>query len=278
MQASRRASLPPPPSCSRACRRRWPIRRSPPASSPVLSPMSNRPAAGQHRSRRAERHRPGAGRRFAADRTPEWLERAVAAASAGRRQGRRYRHRTGARRPGRFRRPVHRHEERIRHLYNDYLDEATLLSLAGFLAIVGLLAVTLVPPGASASSCCRCSPAVIAGRRRPAPGRRTAAPAAPDRHAAHRRRRLQLRAVLRPGGGRRPGRCNLVSMAVASLTTAIGFGTLALSNVPVLHAVPPPPSGRARYSPCCWPPFSSAARRAPAFPRVPGHEPAQPVP
>ena len=29
----------------------------------------------------------------------------------------------------------------------------------------------------------------------------------------------------------------LVSMAVANLTTAIGFGTLALSNVPVLHAV-----------------------------------------
>ena len=26
-------------------------------------------------------------------------------------------------------------------------------------------------------------------------------------------------------------------MAVANLTTAIGFGTLALSNVPVLHAV-----------------------------------------
>jgi len=29
----------------------------------------------------------------------------------------------------------------------------------------------------------------------------------------------------------------LVSMAVANLTTAIGFGTLALSKVPVLHAV-----------------------------------------
>ena len=28
-------------------------------------------------------------------------------------------------------------------LYNDYLDEATLLSLAGFVAIVALLAVTL---------------------------------------------------------------------------------------------------------------------------------------
>ena len=29
----------------------------------------------------------------------------------------------------------------------------------------------------------------------------------------------------------------LASMAIANLTTAIGFGTLALSSVPVLHAI-----------------------------------------
>jgi len=36
---------------------------------------------------------------------------------------------------------------------------------------------------------------------------------------------------------RQPDGTTLVSMAVANLTTAIGFGTLALSSVPVLHAI-----------------------------------------
>ena len=84
-------------------------------------------------------------------------------------------------------------------LYNDYLDEGRLLSLAGFLAIVGLLAVTLRSARRlGILSCHRCS--------RPSPWSspactwpaNSAAPAAPDRHAAHRRRRFQLRAVLRP--------------------------------------------------------------------------------
>ena len=121
-------------------------------------------------------------------------------------------------------------------LYNDYLHEAVLLALAGLAAIVALLAVTLRSP------------------------RRLAAVLLPLVLAV-----LLVIAALHLGGGRlhllhlvgmllivavgsnyalffdrAAGQLEpdiLASMAVANLTTAIGFGTLGLSQVPVLHAI-----------------------------------------
>ncbi len=123
-------------------------------------------------------------------------------------------------------------------LYNDYLDEATLLSLAGFVAIVGLLAATLrsarrlgrllLPLLASVAL-------VIAGLHL----------AGEQLHLLHLIGMLLIVAVGsnyalffdHAGQTGELDDATLVSMAVANLTTAIGFGTLALSKVPVLHAV-----------------------------------------
>ncbi|MBP5985896.1 MAG: MMPL family transporter [Azonexus sp.] len=123
-------------------------------------------------------------------------------------------------------------------LYNDYLHEATLLSLAGFGAIVALLAVTLRSPRRLAAVLIPLLIAVIlviaglhlAGERL---------------HLLHLVGMLLIVAVGsnyalffdRAGGTEGLDGTTLASMVVANLTTAIGFGTLALSGVPVLHAV-----------------------------------------
>ena len=123
-------------------------------------------------------------------------------------------------------------------LYNDYLHEAMLLSLAGLLAIVALLAVTLRSPRRLAAVLLPLVLAVlivIAGLH--LLGERL--------HLLHLVGMLLIVAVGsnyalffdRGEGQQRLDPETLASMLVANLTTAIGFGTLALSNVPVLHAV-----------------------------------------
>ena len=122
-------------------------------------------------------------------------------------------------------------------LYNDYLHEATLLSLAGFVAIVGLLAVTLRSArrlGTVLLPLLLAVVLVIAGLH--LAGERL--------HLLHLIGMLLIVAVgsnyvlfFDQSGGAELDDATLVSMAVANLTTAIGFGTLALSKVPVLHAV-----------------------------------------
>ena len=123
-------------------------------------------------------------------------------------------------------------------LYNDYLHEAMLLSLAGLLAIVALLAVTLRSPRRLAAVLLPLVLAVLIviaslhllGERL---------------HLLHLVGMLLIVAVGsnyalffdRGEGQQRLDPETLASMLVANLTTAIGFGTLALSNVPVLHAV-----------------------------------------
>ncbi len=123
-------------------------------------------------------------------------------------------------------------------LYNDYLDEATLLSLAGFAAIVALLAVTLRSArrlGAVLLPLLLAVILVIAGVHL----------GGEQLHLMHLIGMLLIVAVGsnyalffdRAGKENRLDAPTLASMAVANLTTAIGFGTLALSSVPVLHAV-----------------------------------------
>ncbi|HQU79290.1 MAG TPA: MMPL family transporter [Azonexus sp.] len=121
-------------------------------------------------------------------------------------------------------------------LYNDYLHEAVLLALAGLAAIVALLAVTLRSPRRLAAVLLPLVLAVLlviaalhlGGERL---------------HLLHLVGMLLIVAV---GSNyalffdRAAGRLDadtLASMAVANLTTAIGFGTLGLSQVPVLHAI-----------------------------------------
>ncbi|MGB4066088.1 MAG: MMPL family transporter [Azonexus sp.] len=123
-------------------------------------------------------------------------------------------------------------------LYNDYLDEATLLSLAGFFAIVALLAVTLRSVrrlGAVLLPLLLAVILVVAGVHL----------AGEQLHLMHLIGMLLIVAVGsnyalffdRAGNEHRLDPPTLASMAIANLTTAIGFGTLALSSVPVLHAV-----------------------------------------
>ncbi len=123
-------------------------------------------------------------------------------------------------------------------LYNDYLREATLLSFAGFVAIVALLAVTLRSLRRLATVLLPLLISVllvIAGLH--LAGERL--------HLLHLIGMLLIVAVGsnyalffdRTNNGENLESQTLVSMAVANLTTAIGFGTLALSNVPVLHAI-----------------------------------------
>ena len=123
-------------------------------------------------------------------------------------------------------------------LYNDYLHEAMLLSLAGLLAIVALLAVSLRSARRLAAVLLPLVLAVLIviaslhllGERL---------------HLLHLVGMLLIVAVGsnyalffdRGEGGQALDPETLASMLVANLTTAIGFGTLALSQVPVLHAV-----------------------------------------
>lgn len=123
-------------------------------------------------------------------------------------------------------------------LYGDYLDEAIQLSLAGFAAIVLLLAATLRSPRRLAAVLLPLLLAVVfvvaglhlAGARL---------------HLLHLIGLLLIVAVgsnyalffdrLEEGG--RPDPRTLASMLIANLTTVVGFGTLALSTVPVLNAI-----------------------------------------
>lgn len=123
-------------------------------------------------------------------------------------------------------------------LYSGYMDQAVQLSLAGFLAIVLLLALKL----RSTKRMLRVLLALVltvvgviallhlSGARL---------------HLLHLVGMLLIVAVGsnyalffdRAAGGTPLDAATLMSMAVATLTTSIGFGTLALSNVPVLQAI-----------------------------------------
>lgn len=122
-------------------------------------------------------------------------------------------------------------------LYQDYSREATLLALAGFAAIVLLLAIT------------RRSVRRIAALLRPLlltvilvmAGLRLHGETL---HLIHLIGLLLIIAVgsnyalfFDQGSGMADEPGTLSSMALANLTTTIGFGTLALSSVPVLHAI-----------------------------------------
>ena len=123
-------------------------------------------------------------------------------------------------------------------LYNDYLHEAMQLSLAGFLGIVVLLALALRSPrrlGAVLLPLVLAVLIVIAALH--LLGERL--------HLLHLIGMLLIAAVgsnyalffNRAASAQRLEPETLASMLIANLTTAIGFGTLALSEVPVLQAV-----------------------------------------
>jgi predicted exporter len=123
-------------------------------------------------------------------------------------------------------------------LYNDYLHEAMLLSLAGFAAIVALLAVALRSARRLAGVLLPLLLAVVlvtAGIS--VCGQRLQLLhligmlliVAVGSNYALFFDRATVRGAIEPE--------TLASLLVANLTTAIGFGTLALSQVPVLHAV-----------------------------------------
>jgi predicted exporter len=123
-------------------------------------------------------------------------------------------------------------------LYRDYLREAILLSLGGLLAIVLLLAVTLRSPGRLVAVMLPLVLSVllvIAGLS--LLGERL--------HLLHLVGMLLIVAVGSnyalffdsSNDRHRLEAETLASMLIANLTTAIGFGTLALSKVPVLHAL-----------------------------------------
>jgi predicted exporter len=123
-------------------------------------------------------------------------------------------------------------------LYGGYLDEAVTLSLAGLALIVALLAFTLRSPWRLARVLVTLVLTVVfvvagltlAGERL---------------HLLHLIGMLLVVAVGsnyalffdRTASGEALDTPTLMSMVVATLTTAIGFGALAMSSVPVLHAV-----------------------------------------
>lgn len=123
-------------------------------------------------------------------------------------------------------------------LYSGYVDEAVQLSLAGFLAIVLLLALTL-------RSTARWLRVLLALTLTVAGVIALLHLAGVRLHLLHLVGMLLIVAVGsnyalffdRAAGGEPLDTATLMSMAVATLTTAIGFGTLALSNVPVLQAI-----------------------------------------
>lgn len=123
-------------------------------------------------------------------------------------------------------------------LYGDYLGEAAWLSAAGFAAIAALLAFTLRSPRRLAGvllPLVLSVAIVIAGLH--LAGERL--------HLLHLVGMLLIVAVGsnyalffdRIAGGGTLDASTLMSMAMAATTTVIGFGTLALSSVPVLHAI-----------------------------------------
>ncbi len=123
-------------------------------------------------------------------------------------------------------------------LYNDYLHEAMLLSLSGLGAVLLLLAATLRSPRRLAAVMLPLLLAVvivIAGLH--LAGERL--------HLLHLIGMLLIVAVGsnyalffdRTEASEKLAPETLASMLIATLTTSIGFGTLALSDVPVLHAV-----------------------------------------
>lgn len=123
-------------------------------------------------------------------------------------------------------------------LYSGYVDEAVKLSLLGFVAIVLLLAFSL----RSISRLLRVLLALVLT----VAGVMVLLHLAGERlHLLHLVGMLLIVAVGsnyalffdRAAGGDRLDAATLMSMGVATLTTAIGFGTLALSSVPVLHAI-----------------------------------------
>ncbi len=123
-------------------------------------------------------------------------------------------------------------------LYGDYLREAVWLSSAGLVAIVALLLLTLRSPRRLARVLL---PLVMA----------VAIVIAGLHLAGERLSLLHLVGMLlivavgsnyalffdRVSGGAALDSSTLMSMAVAATTTVIGFGTLGLSSIPVLHAV-----------------------------------------
>jgi predicted exporter len=123
-------------------------------------------------------------------------------------------------------------------LYSGYLDEAVTLSLAGLALIVALLAFTLRSPRRLLRvllTLVLTVVLVVAGVH--LSGERL--------HLLHLIGMLLVVAVGsnyalffdRTAGGAALDTPTLMSMVVATLTTAIGFGALAISSVPVLHAV-----------------------------------------
>jgi predicted exporter len=120
-------------------------------------------------------------------------------------------------------------------LYHDYLREAILLSLAGFLAIVALLAVSL----GSIVRLARVLAPLVAAVVLVLAGLALAGAAVTLLHL------VGLLLIVAVGsnyalffdghGPRQPG--TLASLLIANLATVIGFGILAFSNVPVLHAM-----------------------------------------
>ncbi len=123
-------------------------------------------------------------------------------------------------------------------LYNGYVEEAVKLSLAGFAAIVLLLALSL-------RSARRLLPVLLTLALTVA-GVIAALHASGERlHLMHLVGMLLIVAVGsnyallfdRVAAGEPLDAVTLLSILVATLTTAIGFGTLALSTVPVLHAI-----------------------------------------
>jgi predicted exporter len=123
-------------------------------------------------------------------------------------------------------------------LYGNYLSEAAWLSAAGFAAIAALLAFALRSPRRLAGVLMPLMLAValvIAGLH--LAGERL--------HLLHLVGMLLIVAVGsnyalffdRIAAGATLDAGTLMSMAVAATTTVIGFGTLALSSVPVLHAI-----------------------------------------
>ncbi len=123
-------------------------------------------------------------------------------------------------------------------LYQEYLHEALLLSAAGLAAIIGLLAINLRSArrlGRVLLPLLMAVVLVVAGLH--LAGERL--------HLLHLIGMLLIVAVgsnyalffdsISPQQPLEDS--TLLSMAVANLTTALGFGTLALSSVPILHAV-----------------------------------------
>ena len=123
-------------------------------------------------------------------------------------------------------------------LYNGYIDEALTLSLAGFLAIVLLLAFAL-------RSARRLLSVVLTMVLTVAAVIALLHLAGERLHLLHLVGMLLIVAVGsnyalffdRAASGEPLDTATLMSMVVATITTTIGFGTLALSSVPVLNAI-----------------------------------------